>query len=458
MWLTSDQTFFPAEPAMMTVILLSVAVEMFAQGNAGERAGMDLERRIAAREAIARVQYRHQELATQPFEQVVPRWALERDVRDMLAQSSVLEQIWGVAVSAGMLQAEADRMAIATRLPRRLAELHAALGEDPVLVQEALVRPALVSRLFHERFDNDPVIQAAPRAEAEAIAAALAAGALDPAAEHPRRRAYDPFSDRPPAGVTGEAGASPSRRTEATGKVMEEMAAFVVRVPFRFEGHPMEAEYAVPRVTWDAWWQAQGDRFDTASQLAVVAGASASLLAPVASPSSLDGACTSGDEWAQSILSQPGPVAGAHLAVWTGSLYLVFRSPSSLARYDPALDAWLPMSGVNAPQGFRAPALWNGTEMDIWGGSVGGAPSSRPTPGRCLAAATTPPPTRGPPTATASSRARATHTHGRARRRWCMEAAVSRTTTPCAPTCLSPAFLPITTAEPGGRPCGPARG
>jgi hypothetical protein len=360
------------------LILLTVVVEFLALGTPREQVVLDLDRRIAVRETIARVQYAHQEQATQPFEQAVPRWTLERDVRDMLRQSAVMEHLWGVRVTSAMLQAEADRIAEATRIPRRLSELHAALGEDPVLVQEALVRPALVSRLFHEKFDNDPVIQAAPRAEAEAIAAALSAGALDPAAEHPRRRAYDPFSDRPPAELTGEAGAAPSRRTVATGKVVEENAAFVVRVPFQIQGHPMEAEYAVPRVTWDAWWRVNGDRFDTAAQLAVIADGMASLRAPGTGGPSLDGACRPGDVWAQSILSQPGPVAGAHLAVWTGSLYLVFAGPSSLARYDPALDAWMPMSGANAPMGFRAPALWNGTEMDIYGGSVGGSSSNPP--------------------------------------------------------------------------------
>ncbi|MGH9870494.1 MAG: hypothetical protein ACREAA_20350 [Candidatus Polarisedimenticolia bacterium] len=341
-----------------TFVLVSIALGMlFPEGI--QHGALTFEQRLLARETIARVQYQHQIEATQPFELAAPRQALERDVHDFLAQSAVLEDLWGVRVTPEMLMAESDRIARATRLPERLAELRTALQGDEVMIQETLVRPALVSRLFHERFDDDPVIQAGPRQEAEALAAALAGGTLRPGTDHPRLRVLG----RDDLGV-----AAAPRRERALGKVVGETGAFVVRAAFEHDGRPFIAEYAFPRVTWEEWWQANASRFDPSRGLEVVARSTSAM--PAMGNASLD-SCQPGDTWADSILSQPGPVTGAYQAVWTGSVYVVIAGATSMARYDPALDAWLPVSTAGAPVGSRPTAVWSGTEVILYGGAVG---------------------------------------------------------------------------------------
>ncbi len=72
----------------------------------------------------------------------------------------------------------------------------------------------------------------------------------------------------------------------------------------------------------------------------------------------------------------------AHSAVWTGREMIVwgggpsgFYNPrNSGGRYDPAEDTWLPTSrGVNVPAGrSNHTAVWTGTEMIVWGGSLFG--------------------------------------------------------------------------------------
>ncbi|MBZ5640692.1 MAG: hypothetical protein LAO51_18290 [Acidobacteriia bacterium] len=71
-----------------------------------------------------------------------------------------------------------------------------------------------------------------------------------------------------------------------------------------------------------------------------------------------------------------------HSAVWTGTRIIVWGGDATYTssflndggRYDPATDAWTPMSGVGAPSA-RAyhTAVWTGSAMLVWGGY--GSPS-----------------------------------------------------------------------------------
>ena len=175
---------------------------------AAESSDLGFAQRLRAQEAIERFYYSHQTGATRPFEQVFTRERLERKVRTYLEQSVALEQIWGIPVTAEMLRNEVERMARHTRLPQRLLELYAILEYDPVLVQECLVRPALVDRLIRDRFAFDDSIHAEPRRQAEALRQRLLDGSIDPFAEQPeraviilargsdvRRAAATPFAD-----------------------------------------------------------------------------------------------------------------------------------------------------------------------------------------------------------------------------------------------------------------------
>ena len=77
----------------------------------------------------------------------MPRTVLEAKVEKYLKQSVALERFWHTPVTGEMLQAEMERQARQSRMPERLGELYAVLGDDPSLVRECLARPALVDRL-----------------------------------------------------------------------------------------------------------------------------------------------------------------------------------------------------------------------------------------------------------------------------------------------------------------------
>src|SRR5262249_2136643 len=80
------------------------------------------------------------------------------------------------------------------------------------------------------------------------------------------------------------------------------------------------------------------------------------------------------------------PVNGApiwraqHTAVWTGTEMIVWGGYSggfssgrlgTGSRFNPELNAWIPLSSTNAPiPRFNHTAVWTGTEMLIWGGQA----------------------------------------------------------------------------------------
>src|SRR5262245_65927333 len=86
-----------------------------------------------------------------------------------------------------MLRAELERVARDSRAPARLVELYAALGNDPRLIQESLIRPVLASRLARAELAADASVQSEARGQMERLRQALARVTLDFRAEDPRR-------------------------------------------------------------------------------------------------------------------------------------------------------------------------------------------------------------------------------------------------------------------------------
>jgi len=378
--------------------LITLTGSIFASG------GLSFEDRVRAEEAIERVYYAHQIGATLPFEQAAPRAALEAKVRAYLGQSQALEQYWETPVTAAALEAELTRMAAATRSPERLGELFRALGDDPVLIQECLARPALVGRLTRSFLAGDERIQGAPRAEAEQIHAALLSGALSAGEAHARRsvviftlregpagqvQTKDDLSQVPagPASVVtvepDELAALRSALPTATGEVSalkQDAQGFVIQAVLEeHEDSLRVASWVVPRVTWEDWWDAHSAQYDP---LAVPVVASGSFALPA--PRSLTGgsqvfqpSCEPDNTWiASSSLDDGVEPRSQHTAVWTGSEMIVWGGIShgqrngSGGRYDPATDTWRPLSNAGAPSARDAHvAVWTGAEMIIWGGS-----------------------------------------------------------------------------------------
>src|SRR5262245_61004502 len=298
---------------------LALLVIPFLLGNTRSPRTLSIDQRIQAQEAIERVYYAHQIGAVEPFERVVTRELLERKVRTYLKQSVALETVWSTPVTAEMLRAEQQRIARSTRMPDRLRELHEALGEDPYLILECLVRSALVDRLARSFLSGDERFQRQAKRRAEMLRQDLVEGRLDWRADEPHRR-VEALSDEPPApAAVGEIGAASERDD-----------AFVSRVPLEErEGAPSIATYTLPKMSWEDWWSAASAGFDEDDVRPVADAAS------VESP----GAMVQGDCEHWKVDVGYGPVARTgHLSVWTGSLMLVWGGDGTEGgdRYDPA--------------------------------------------------------------------------------------------------------------------------
>lgn len=120
------------------------------------------------RAAVERVYYQHRLGDKPPFDQALPRQTLERMVRQDELKEATLKNVYGVSVTPAMVDAEVARISATTRAPDILAELKAALGNDPQRFGETVARPVVVERLLRERFENDDALHAAARRESEA--------------------------------------------------------------------------------------------------------------------------------------------------------------------------------------------------------------------------------------------------------------------------------------------------
>ena len=365
---------------------------------------LTFEDRVKAQEAIERVYYSHQIGTTRLFEEAVPRFLLEQKVRAYLKQSAALEKFWNTAVTADMLQQEMVRMVRQTRMPERLRELYAVLGDDPFLIQECLARPVLVDRLSRNFFAYDATLHAKTRQGAESLRDDLAQGSLDPRAEVPGRTVVQLIRVDAVEGVraaverdrSSAARGDPSRlelqpdafngyrdrlpaRVGEIAQVQEERETFVIRVVLnRTEDEIKVASFAVPKLSWDAWWNSVAGGLNEAS-VDAVAAANHSLPLPRSEGSGVisDAGCPADDTWDNGSLDDlPGPRTH-HTAVWTGSLMVIWGGYDGSflntgARYDPATDTWTPVSTTNAPSGRgEHTAVWTGSRMVVWGGGSG---------------------------------------------------------------------------------------
>jgi N-acetylneuraminic acid mutarotase len=369
---------------------------------------LTFEDRVKAQGAIERVYDSHQVGATRPFAEAVPRARLESKLRTYLKQTAALERFWRTSVTAEMLSQELRRMVASTRMPDRLRELEAALGDDPFLIQETLARPALVDRLARNFFASDATIHGKERREAEALREELTQGRLDPRSEHPRRTLVEVVRVDPVAGTEGVdaralgGGRIDSSRLELqpdafdqvltmmpygrgeVGQVQDEREAFAIRVlltmkeKIKKEDTLRVATFVVRKLPWDEWWASVESDLQEAS-VEAVARADVSLpTLPSDRPEVFSSTCPGDDTWDNRTLDGlPGPRSN-HTAVWTGSVMVVWGGGeyglalNTGSRYDPATDTWTAMSTINAPQArYFHTAVWTGSLMVVWGGHSG---------------------------------------------------------------------------------------
>src|SRR5882724_11401026 len=130
--------------------------------------------RVAYQRAIEDVYWRHriwtkeQSGPKPPLEKVMSQAQIEEKVEDYLRNSQALEDYWQRLITPDQVQAEMERMASHTKQPGVLREIFAALGNDPFVTAECLVRPVLAERLVTELYAHDSRFHGELKRRAEA--------------------------------------------------------------------------------------------------------------------------------------------------------------------------------------------------------------------------------------------------------------------------------------------------
>jgi hypothetical protein len=262
---------FPSEADMRTnlsargsLVFVSGFLTLLGAFTPARAASLTFEDRVEAQRALDAVRYSHQIGANRQFDEAVPSKSIRDRVQAYLDRSVALEQTWNKPITAEMLTREVDRMVRHSRLPDRLYEFFEALDHDPLLIRECLARPALVDRLMRSYFDKDRRIHAGERLQAEAIRDDLAAGRIDPLAEHPLRSVVTFVREGTPDASFQEPLHSVlpavefervrARLTAAEPVSLEdETGTFVVRTLLSDEvGRLTIARYEIPKKSWDA--------------------------------------------------------------------------------------------------------------------------------------------------------------------------------------------------------------
>ena len=134
--------------AIWVASLMMVCVSLHSFG----REKLSLDERVKAQEAIERVYYSHRiwpkenSDAKPPFEKVVTRAILEEKVRAYLSCSRSVELERKHALTKKELSDELQRMKSTSSNKAVLDEIFSALGNNEILLEECLARPAIVQR------------------------------------------------------------------------------------------------------------------------------------------------------------------------------------------------------------------------------------------------------------------------------------------------------------------------
>ncbi len=366
-----------------------------------------------ARLAVERVYWNHRiwpsaNSGSKPsFDTVVSEDQIRLRVEDDLRRSRALELWWGHRVSDGEVQAELNRMTAESKDPQMLAEIFTALGNDPRLIGEILVRPMIVDRFLHNWFARDERFHGPLQAAAEQELAQLrnGEGTAGTVLFHEATWTRAAATSTEPSTVTHtvsdtewrsiladlsyQLAQEPAASSLDTG-ALDEAAALLERIPLETWGRLNESNetfYSVSVVAKSAdqlrvraavwqklsfadWWAGERERTppDTSR-----AGTNIAMPAITAAP------CVP-ETWKATARSDAPDPRNSHVAVWTGTEMIVWDGNAGLApiqtrgaRYSPVTDTW---ASMNIGENLEIPwsgteAVWTGREMIVWGGAAG---------------------------------------------------------------------------------------
>ncbi len=346
---------------------------------------LTFEQRVEAQEAIERLYHDYRLGDTRPFHEAVPREVLERKVRTYLRKSALLERERGARLTGEQLLRELERIARDTRYPERLLEIYAVLDHDPVLILECLARPALVERLGGQLVTGDRAVAAEPDArfdpdDVRTVATGretlpwpgAATDGLSESSGCPADDTWNPGTLGTPPAVLEEF------TTVWTGSEMIVWGG-VANAEIVAGGHrydPVQDVWtALPKRGAPAPRRGHGAVWTGAEMIVWGGDGSFDRTRLEQSGGRYDPAA---DAWQPLTTTGAPPARLNHSAVWTGAEMIVWggraESGATLddgARYDPGADAWSPLSQSGAPAArSRHTAVWTGNAMIVWGGTA----------------------------------------------------------------------------------------
>jgi len=293
--------------------------------------------RVAYQYAIEEIYWRHRIWPKDnpgpkpPLDAVISREQIEKKVSDYLRKSQLVTEQRGWPITPGELQAEMDRMASHTKRPEVLAELFAALGNDPFVIAECLARPIVAQRLSGEL--------------------GVVAGATPAPSDLPEAGAAASTENRIPV-MTNLDNARYKLPEIAPLDCADDTwtATTTVNAPDARYGHTA-VWTGSEMIIWGGWDGTlpdlnTGGRYDPAT-----------------------------DSWTATSITNAPIGRWLHTAVWTGTEMIVWAGGDGTnflntgGRYNPADDTWTATSTANAPLArANQSAVWTGSEMIVWGG------------------------------------------------------------------------------------------
>jgi len=365
-------------------------------------AQLDLEQRVNAQRAIEEVYWRHRIWPEQnpqpkpPLSAVLPDESIRQRVEDDLRKSKALELYWSYPLTADAQQAEMDRMARESRDPALLKELFAALGDDPHIIAECLVRPRLADHLLRSWFSRDQRVHGPLRSRVEDLASRMSSVAdlrnlgghytettwkAAPSSGNGHTGEVSPYESVPsplksgapdgPVVIRWEEWPTLTKRLHEgldVRTVQEDDQSFSISAVVRETGASVTVGTArFAKEPFDTWWLRVRSSIPAE---AADSGETFHQVIPGSAP------CTD-DTWVGTKWGAPHDRFG-HRAVWTGSEMIVWGGTSNHnsenadgGRYDPATDTWMPMrlDATTAYSRVNFTMVWTGTEVIVWGGS-----------------------------------------------------------------------------------------
>ncbi len=315
--------------------LILFVVVLSATLSAVVTSAMEPEELVDAHIAVEEVRHRHRLDTGGTFDSETYRPAIRGRVTEQLRRAAALEQLWGVRITAKMLEEELERIARTTAYPDRLSEMYSALGNDPETIYETLVRPQLVDRWIQKKLDAESAAsKRSGRGQRQKPNFARWWSEASPTLE---RHATPALADLPPALPAPESGGPVCNDVESWQPMASTLA------PINRRDH-VAVWTGSEMFVWGGTSLTSGNALNTGG-----------LYDPVL------------DTWTQiSTLNAPPAAAQPHAAVWTGNEVLTW---GPAARYDPVADSWSAISTVGAPPArLGDSAVWQGDRLLVHGG------------------------------------------------------------------------------------------